>query len=210
MPAVSCGVKLNTCHGLARVHGGHPHGHADVAVPDLRAGMGLAEVATMSISGREQQALDSIGHRLAGSDPELASLLGVFGRVTSSEEMPAHEEIRAPWRARRLRRNRARKHARRLPLGLGSARIALLLWLVAAVVLIAVAVIADRTGGRGACTRARGASCAWSAPAREPTTSSRVGARSATGPGITGRGASVRVRRGRVPGRVPTIRASRG
>lgn len=49
----------------------------------------------MSLSAREQQALDSITDRLAGSDPELAALLTGFTRLASGEEMPPREKIRA-------------------------------------------------------------------------------------------------------------------
>ena len=133
----------------------------------------------MSISAREQQTLDSIEARLAGSDPKLASLLGIFGRLMSSEEMPVHEKIRALRRAahrprrrrRHPRRNRVRLNVPRLRLGLGSGRVALLLWLVVAVVLIAVGVIATRGGSGGACTKAWGVTCAW----RTPTQSAWLG-----------------------------------
>ena len=49
----------------------------------------------MSLSAREQRALDSITDRLAGSDPELATLLTGFTRLVSGEEMPLREGIRA-------------------------------------------------------------------------------------------------------------------
>ena len=49
----------------------------------------------MSLNVWEQQTLNSIGHGLAGSDPQLAALLGTFTRLASGEEMPAGEEIGA-------------------------------------------------------------------------------------------------------------------
>jgi Protein of unknown function (DUF3040) len=49
----------------------------------------------MSLSAREQRALDSITDRLVGSDPELAALLTGFTRLVSGEEMPLREGIRA-------------------------------------------------------------------------------------------------------------------
>jgi Protein of unknown function (DUF3040) len=47
------------------------------------------EVAVMSLSTREQLALDGIANKLAGSDPRLAALLVTFARLTSGEAMPA-------------------------------------------------------------------------------------------------------------------------
>ena len=49
----------------------------------------------MSLSAWEQQALDSIKNRLAGSDPELAAMLATFTQLTTGEEMPVAEEITA-------------------------------------------------------------------------------------------------------------------
>ena len=60
------------------------------APPRVRARPG-AGGAAMSLSAREQQALDSIKSGLAGSDPELAALLSAFTRLASGEEMPDRE-----------------------------------------------------------------------------------------------------------------------
>lgn len=49
----------------------------------------------MSLSGREQQNLDSIRDRLTGSDPRLAALLATFTRLASGEDMPPGEMILA-------------------------------------------------------------------------------------------------------------------
>jgi Protein of unknown function (DUF3040) len=56
----------------------------------------------MSLSVREQQALNSIGDGLAGSDPELATLLATFTEQASGEEIPARENIRVTprWASR--------------------------------------------------------------------------------------------------------------
>jgi hypothetical protein len=63
----------------------------------------------MSLSAREQHALDSIEAALAGSDPDLALLLATFGRLTSGEEMPVREKIRKNrWWVRRGRHRRPR------------------------------------------------------------------------------------------------------
>jgi len=51
------------------------------------------EVQLMSLSARERQASDSIDVRLTSSDPKLASLLAIFARLASDEEMPAREKI---------------------------------------------------------------------------------------------------------------------
>jgi Protein of unknown function (DUF3040) len=69
------------------------------------------EVAVMSLSAQEQQVLDSIGHKLSVSDPELASLLTTFTRLTAGEDMPAREktQARAGWAGHRLRRHRRRR-----------------------------------------------------------------------------------------------------
>lgn len=103
----------------------------------------------MSLSAREQQALDGIEKGLAGSDPELAWLLAAFTRLTSGEAMPAREELRVPARWTR----RVSRHARRLLAAYaGLDRAMALLWILVAVGVIAVAV-ALSGGGRGACVR---------------------------------------------------------
>src|SRR5262245_35794601 len=48
----------------------------------------------MSLTKRESLALGSIAHGLAGSDPRLASMLGIFSRLTAGMEMPAREKVR--------------------------------------------------------------------------------------------------------------------
>lgn len=59
----------------------------------------------MSLSGREQQALDTIKDRLSVSDPKLVALLAIFTRLAAGEPMPAREKIRAGSRqAARLSR----------------------------------------------------------------------------------------------------------
>ena len=54
----------------------------------------------MSLSAREQRALDSIHEQLARSDPQLTVILAAFTRLVSNEDMPTRETIRqSPWRA---------------------------------------------------------------------------------------------------------------
>jgi hypothetical protein len=88
----------------------------------------------MSLSAHEQQALSSIEERLSGSDPELASLLATFTRLTASEDMPVREKVRARWR----------QHVT-----WPGARVILLLLL--ALALIAGAVVLTGTGGGPPC-----------------------------------------------------------
>jgi|SRR5215472_8140982 len=110
----------------------------------------------MSISEREQQALDAIASGLARSGPELASMLAMFSRLTEGEEMPLRERLRRvaggpvwvrPWHIRR--------EAWRW------------LWLVAAVALLVLALTLGRGTGKSACTALRVAACRQApAPAR--------------------------------------------
>ena len=87
----------------------------------------------MSLSAREQQALDAMEDRLAGSDPGLARLLATFARLTSDEQMPVREKIRAASR-------------RRLHEHLGFQGAVGVLWLLIAIVLVAVALLAGSPG----------------------------------------------------------------
>jgi hypothetical protein len=121
----------------------------------------------MGVRERERQALGSIEDRLAGSDPTLASMLGIFSRLTSGEEMPARERIqalrqRAVHSSRRTRR-RPRQgtvllQARQLYLRLGWQQAMLLLWVVVSAGLIAVALVLN-SGGHEACTQWMGTAC---------------------------------------------------
>jgi hypothetical protein len=133
------------------------------------------EGAVMSPDAWEQRALDSIKDGLAGSDPQLAALLGTFTRLASGEEMPLREELpERPLRAiRRSRRKRGR--SRRRPAGrfrqrLGVERIALLLWLLITVGLITTAVTLSRSGSHSACVARWPGICADAAPAHNSPT----------------------------------------
>jgi len=129
----------------------------------------------MSLSAREQQALDSITDRLAGSDPKLAALLTGFTRLASGEEMPQREGIPAGSRRairwpRRQRRHRRGGNVRR-PAGPASGRLGwqwagLLLSLLTAVTVIAVTMAVNHGKSQGACTVFSYAACAKPAPAR--------------------------------------------
>jgi hypothetical protein len=108
----------------------------------------------MSLSPREQHALDSIKQALVGS--ELAAMLATFTRLVSGEEMPAREPVPArrqphPRRARRRHRRREKmsRPAHRVFQRLGFHRVALLLWLVITAALITTAVTLDRSSQNG-------------------------------------------------------------
>jgi hypothetical protein len=106
----------------------------------------------MSLSAREQQALDSITDRLAGSDPELAALLTRFTRLTSGEEMPLRERIRA---GKEVRRPAGRVSGR-----LGLQWAALLLSLLTAGAVIVVSLVLNQGRSQGPCTTFSYAACA--------------------------------------------------
>jgi hypothetical protein len=119
------------------------------------------EVAVMSLTVREQQALEGLGSRIARSDPVLAGQLAIFTRLTSGEAMPVRESTQLVRESTRPARG-----SRRLCQRLGVGAVAPLLFLVVAVALIAVAVAV--TGGaksNGACPTS------WSVVCAAPTAS---------------------------------------
>jgi hypothetical protein len=120
------------------------------------------EVAVVSLSTREQQALDGIANGLAGSDPKLARLLAAFTRLTSGEGMPDREEVRlrAGWTGRLGRRVR-----RLLAADAGLGRAMALLWVLLTVGLIALAVGLSSGGGGRACVGSWPSACAAPPPA---------------------------------------------
>lgn len=124
------------------------------------------EVAVMSLSMREQQALDGIESRLAGAAPELAALLVTFCRLTSGEAMPAREEVRVPARSTH---HVLRRICRLLAAYAGLDGAMALLWVLITVAMIAAAVAlstggsSDRSGG--ACVSSWPVACAASAAA---------------------------------------------
>jgi hypothetical protein len=121
----------------------------------------------MSLSAREQHALDSIETALTGSDPDLAVLLATFGRLTSGEEMPGREKIlgtRWWYRPRGRPWSRAWGLVRRGWRRLGWPRTGLLLWIVVSVGLIALAPVINR-GSQRTCPAAWAAACARLVPA---------------------------------------------
>jgi hypothetical protein len=122
----------------------------------------------MSFTELEMQALASIEDGLAGSDPRLAGMLGIFSRLAAGEEMPAREKTRVrrgrpaahrPRRARRYpRRDTAFPQPRRLYPRLGWQQAMLLLWTVISAALLTAA-LALTTSGHKTCARPMGTAC---------------------------------------------------
>jgi hypothetical protein len=132
----------------------------------------VVEVRVMSLSAREQQALNSIEVRLADSDPKLASLLATFTRLVSGEKMPVREKIRAAWwgtphrgpNSRHLGGDIARRPAPRLRRSASWRRAMLAVGVAVTMVLAAVALVVNRGGGKGACRESLVVACAGRAP----------------------------------------------
>lgn len=124
----------------------------------------------MSLGAHEQQALDAIEDGLTSAAPELTVLLATFTRLAAGEEMPARERIRpAGWPAaehigRRFHQGGHGAHAlRQRP---GRTGTFLLLWLTVAISLITLAVMLNRSTGRGGCAAPWRGVCAGQAVAR--------------------------------------------
>jgi len=122
----------------------------------------------MSLSARDRHALNAIREGLAGSDPDLASFLGTFSRLTAGEEMPSREQIRARWHPiEGTGRHTARRGTRWLGRRVGPAGIMMLAWLMIAVTLVSLAVVLSR-GGPATCKMS------WSMGCTVPTPSASV------------------------------------
>jgi len=138
----------------------------------------------MSLTEPERQALGCIKDGLAGSDPRLASMLNIFGRLAAGEEMPTREMIRArrgrpaahrPRRARRHpRRGTALPQARRLYPRLGWQQAMLLLWVVITAGMLAVALVLN-TSAHNACIQSMGTACLSPGPTAAPVAPSGEG-----------------------------------
>jgi hypothetical protein len=48
----------------------------------------------MGLPARQRRRLENIEHKLRNSDPRLAAMFGIFGRLTRDEDMPRIEELR--------------------------------------------------------------------------------------------------------------------
>jgi hypothetical protein len=127
------------------------------------------EVAVMSLGAREKYTLHSIEYRLSGSDPELASLLDMFTRLTAGEDMPAREKIQRRRRATRRshgdRQRPLRDRARRLRRHVTWPGAGLVLATLLAFALLATAVVLHG-GGLGRGCPVRGVTCTGQMPVR--------------------------------------------
>jgi hypothetical protein len=102
----------------------------------------------MTLPYRQERLLRRADHSLCRSDPDLASMLTIFARMTAAEGMPDREQVRPQpiwaWRA--------------------------LLWSVAAVTFLVVFVVVFVAGGGSraatACSTACGAACGHRASGR--------------------------------------------
>lgn len=127
----------------------------------------------MSISEHEQQALETIEDDLASTGPKLAAMLAIFTRLTAGEEMPRRERVRrvlAPPLATASSTADAGTEGRPARFRQVIPRLrrqsAWLVWVIAAVALIAWMLTFDHGAGKGACLAARTAACRQvSAPA---------------------------------------------
>jgi len=105
----------------------------------------------MGMNGRERHTLGSIEDRLAGSDPMLASMLAIFSRLNSGEEMPGREKIKGP-------RQRTLPSGGRMRWATALRPAMLSLWLIVSAGLIATALVLSASG-HGACTQFIGTVC---------------------------------------------------
>ena len=119
---------------------------------------GMTEITAVSLSARERRTLSCIADELADSAPELASLLSVFNRLTSGEEMPGRRPAGNPEKCEHQRSRRSRRRIRtRRQASHGRQRVRLA---IAALTLISVAMIVvvlvlshtgHEAGGNGRC-----------------------------------------------------------
>ena len=128
------------------------------------------KVAMMSISEKEQQALQSIEADLAGSCPELATKLAVFTRLTAGEAMPLRERLRrdacpplaaVPEAGASSQTSQARTRRMRQWLSSPAAwpLVWPLVWVTLTIAFLSVALIASHGAGQGTCTVSQTAAC---------------------------------------------------
>ena len=91
----------------------------------------------MTLAYRQERTLRRTEHALGRSDPDLASMLTIFARLTAAEGMPAQERLR-PQRPRDWR---------------------ILLWPVAAVAFLVVFAVVFAAGGGSRAATACGTAC---------------------------------------------------
>jgi hypothetical protein len=124
----------------------------------------------MSLSAREQQALESIKEGLARSDPRLVAMLATFTRLVSGEQMPVRERIRAGSRRaagrRRHPRSKSRRHTGFMHQRAGFQRAMLLVYVLLTAALVVTGVVLSRSGGHIECPSVLAVPCASPTPAR--------------------------------------------
>ena len=123
----------------------------------------------MTLSAPERQALGRIADEIAASDPNLASLLGVFNRLTSGEAMPQlrraggsqQREARYSYRiqGRTWKRRRQRRRQRRTVGAWPLVAVSYLLSAALITVLIVLSHIGHAVSGRQACVPMWPATC---------------------------------------------------
>src|SRR6266700_1226814 len=125
----------NSWAGAVRIltGGQDPHpGPPDGLAPEIRTGGNPAvQEHVMSLSHYQQRQLYRIESGLLGADPQLAEMLGIFGKLTAGQAMPSWEQVPA-------RRDRAR-HAAALTVAavtLAAAAIGLLLSAILALLIV--------------------------------------------------------------------------
>ena len=96
------------------------------------------EVISLSLNAGEQRTLSCIADELAGSAPKLASMLTVFNRLTSGEEMPDH---RQPGETGEDQRHRSRAPRRRSSARRPKSQIGKRMWPITALALTVITAI---------------------------------------------------------------------
>jgi hypothetical protein len=96
------------------------------------------EVISLSLNAGEQRTLSCIADELAGSAPKLASMLTVFNRLTSGEEMPDH---RQPGETGKDERHRSHAPRRRSGARRPRSHIRKRVWTIAALALTVITAI---------------------------------------------------------------------
>ena len=97
----------------------------------------------MSLSHHQQRQLDRIEAGLLRADPELAAMLGIFGKLSAGQAMPSWEQV--PTRRDRIRQAAALTVQ---AITIAAAAIGLLLRAILALVLVLVIAVGTRHGRR--------------------------------------------------------------
>jgi len=120
----------------------------------------------MSLSGGEQRTLSCIADGLAASDPKLASMLRVFNRVNSNEQMPARRRASRSQQQESGGSRRTRKRARKPRLWRPSGKaawLALTIGILISITLITMMIVLSNTGhgtdGRWRCPQFWATTC---------------------------------------------------